>query len=146
MSTGPGEPLRSWLGWTPLLRTPSSGVWLFRGAVRGEQLLAALASTVDWVSRGTYRNAWAVEPRCLCSYACGRKVAVGPQTGARSWGATPGLVEGHRTSHGTLVCRWGCADVRKPELLRWVQGRVYVGTAMMRFCLGDEGNPNSSFR
>ena len=34
-STGPGEPLRSWLGWTPLLHTPSSGVWLFRGAVRG---------------------------------------------------------------------------------------------------------------
>ena len=85
VSTGPGEPLRSWLGWTPLLRTPSSGVWLFRGAVRGEQLLAALVSTVDWVTRGTYRTAWAVEPRCLCSYAYGRRVAVGPQTGARSW-------------------------------------------------------------
>ena len=36
VSPGPGEPLRSWLGWTPLLRTPSSGVWLFRGAVQGE--------------------------------------------------------------------------------------------------------------
>ena len=53
VSTGPGEPLRSWLGWTPLLRTPSSGVWLFRGALREEQLLAALVSTVDWVARGT---------------------------------------------------------------------------------------------
>ena len=73
-------------GWTPLLRTPSSGVWLFRGgALRGEHLLAALVSTVDWVARGTNRTAWAVEPRCLCSYAYGRRVAVGPQTGARSW-------------------------------------------------------------
>ena len=35
VSPGPGEPLRTALGWTPLLRTPSSGVWLFRGAVRG---------------------------------------------------------------------------------------------------------------
>ena len=32
---GPGEPLRSALGWTPLLHTPSSGVWFFRGALRG---------------------------------------------------------------------------------------------------------------
>ena len=85
VSTGPGEPLRTALGWTPLLRTPSSGVWLFRGAVRGEQLLAALVSSVDWVPRGTYRTAWAVEPRCLCSYAYGRRVAVGPHTGCRSW-------------------------------------------------------------
>ena len=85
VSTEPGEPLRSELGWTPLLRTSSSGVWLFRGALRGEQLQAALVSTVDWVSRGTYRTAWAVEPRCHCSYAYGRRVAVGPQTGCRSW-------------------------------------------------------------
>ena len=48
VSTGPGEPLRTVLGWTPLLRTPSSGVWLFRGALRGEQLLATLVSSVDW--------------------------------------------------------------------------------------------------
>ena len=68
-----------------MLHTPSSGVWLFKGALRGEQLLAALVSTLDWVVRGTYRTAWAVEPRCLCSYAYGRRVAVGPQTGARSW-------------------------------------------------------------
>ena len=40
---------------------------------------------MDWVLRGTYRTAWAVEPRCLCSYAYGRRVAVGPHTGCRSW-------------------------------------------------------------
>ena len=39
VSTGPGEPLRTALGWTPLLHTPSSGVWLFRGAVRGSSYL-----------------------------------------------------------------------------------------------------------
>ena len=85
VSTGPGELLRTALGWTPLLRTPSSGVWLFRGAVRGEQLLAALEFSVDWVVRGTYRTACAVEPRCHCSYAYGRRIAVGPHTGCRSW-------------------------------------------------------------
>ena len=36
VSPGPGELLRSGLGWTPLLRSPSSGVWVFRGAVQGE--------------------------------------------------------------------------------------------------------------
>ena len=49
-----------------------------------EQLLAALVSSVDWVARGTYRTAWAVSPRCCCSYAYGLEVAVGPQTGERS--------------------------------------------------------------
>ena len=41
-------------------------------------------SSVDWVVRCTCRTAWAVTPRCLCSYAYGRVVAVGPQTGERS--------------------------------------------------------------
>ena len=48
---GPGEPLRNALGWTPLLHTPSSGVWLFREVLQGEQLLTALVSSVDWVVR-----------------------------------------------------------------------------------------------
>ena len=120
VSTGPGEPLRTALGWTPLLHTPSSGVWLFRGAVRGEQLLAALVSSVDWVVRGTYRTAWAVEPRCpllICVWAEGSCWATYRVSLLE---ATPGFVEGHRTSHGTLVCRWGCADVCELELLRWV--------------------------
>ena len=85
VSSGPGEDSRRALGWTPLLRTPNSGLWVFRGVSRGEQLLAALVSSVDWVVRGIYRTAWAVTPHCRCSYACGRWVAVGPQTGERSW-------------------------------------------------------------
>ena len=55
------------------------------GAVRAKQLLAALVSSVDSVVRGTHRTAWAVTPRCRCPYAYGRGVAVGPQTGERSW-------------------------------------------------------------
>ena len=51
----------------------------------GEQLLAALVSSIDWVVRGTYRTAWAVTKRCRCAHACGRGVAVGPQMGERSW-------------------------------------------------------------
>ena len=82
---GPGEPLRSALGWTPLLSTQSSGGWVFWWALRGEQLLAALVSSVDWVVRDAYRTAWAVTPRCRCPYAYGRGVAVGPHTGERSW-------------------------------------------------------------
>ena len=81
---GPGEHFWGALGWTLLLRTQNSGAWVFRGALRREQLLAALVSSVDWVARDTYRTAWAVSPRC-CSHAYGRGVAVGPQTGERSW-------------------------------------------------------------
>ena len=127
-------------GWTPLLsHSQFGGLALEGGRFGREQLLVALVSTVDWVARGTYRTAWAVEPRCLCSYAYGRRVAVGPPNRGLLLGATPGFVEGHRTSHSTMVCRWGCADVCKPELLRWIGGRAIVGTAMTRFCLGNEG-------
>ena len=83
-SPGPGEDYRRLQGWTPLLRTPNSGVWVCRGALRVNQLLAALVSSVDWVVRGTYRTARAVTQRCRCPYAYGRGVAVGPQTGERS--------------------------------------------------------------
>ena len=84
-SPGPGEDCRRLRGWTPLLRTQHSGGWVLREAVRGEQLLAALVSSVDWVVRGTCRTAWAVTPRCRCPYTYGRTVAVGPQTGECSW-------------------------------------------------------------
>ena len=54
-----------------LLYTPSSGVWIFRGALRGSQVMPALASCFDWAVRGTYRTAWAVQPCCRCSYSYG---------------------------------------------------------------------------
>ena len=85
------EPLRSWIGWTPLLHTPSSGVWLFRGVLRGSSFLLRLCPQWTGSFRGTYRTAWAGALRCLCSYACGRRAAVGPHTGARSWELLRGL-------------------------------------------------------
>ena len=75
VSPGPSEPLRSWLGWTPLLRTPSSGGWLFRGQYEGSSFLLRLCP--QWTG-------FLGVPTALL-YAHGRRVAVGPQTEARSW-------------------------------------------------------------
>ena len=80
----PGPPAagplyRILFGWSRLLYTASSGIWIFRGALRGSQVLPALASCFDWVVRGTYRTAWAVQPCCRCSYSYGNGPAVGPQ-------------------------------------------------------------------
>ena len=65
VSPRPGVPLRETWGWKPLLHTPSSGVW------------------ASWVSRGTYRTAWAVCPwsGCQCSYSYGQGPGIGPHTG-----------------------------------------------------------------
>ena len=70
----PGPPAagplhRILFGWSRLLYTASSGIWIFRGALRGSQVMPALASCFDWVDRGTYRTAWAVQPCCRCSYS-----------------------------------------------------------------------------
>ena len=72
----PGPPAagplyRILFGWSRLLYTASSGIWIFRGALRGSQVLPALASCFDWVVRGTYRTAWAVQPCCCCSQVSG---------------------------------------------------------------------------
>ena len=76
-SPGPGRDCRRLQGWTPFLRTQYSGVWVLRGALRGEQLLDALVSSVDWVVRGTHCTAWAVTPRCRSPYAYGRELLLG---------------------------------------------------------------------
>ena len=121
VSPGPGEPLRSWLGWTPLLRTPQFGGLAFPGCVMG-----GAASCCTCVHSGLGFSGHlphclggrAALPLLVCVWAEG-------SCWATNWGsllgATPGFVEGHRTSHGTLVCRWGCADVCEPELLRWAR-------------------------
>ena len=82
---GPGLFPRDSIGWTEQQRTWFSRIWLFRGALQGEQVLPALVSCVDGAVRSTYRTAWAVPPRCRCSYSCGGGPAVGPQTGGCSW-------------------------------------------------------------
>ena len=75
---------RPGLGWSRLLYTASSGIWIFRGALRGSQVMPALASCFDWAVRGTYRTAWAVQPCCRCSYSYGNGPAVGPQV-SENW-------------------------------------------------------------
>ena len=83
-------------------------------------------------------------PLLICVWAEGSRWATNRGS---LLGVTPGFMEGHCTSHGTLVCRWGCADVRKPELLRWVRvmctlaqrrrGSVWGTRAIQAHCFGE---------
>ena len=77
VSPRPGVPLRETWGWKPLLHTPSSGVWVLPG------FFGLLEAAGSWVSRSTYRTAWAVCPwsGCQCSYSYGQGPAIGPHTG-----------------------------------------------------------------
>ena len=73
-----------------------SGVWLFRGALRGrggENLCSSLCAAGDWVKKGSYHTAWSVpcDSSCTCSYAYGRGRAVGPHTGRRCWKLLAGV-------------------------------------------------------
>ena len=86
-SLGQGSLVRNQLGWTTLLCTETLGGWVFQRALREAQPLAALASSVDWVVRGTYRTAWGVDPRCRCSFSYG---GGGQQLGRKLEGA-PGI-------------------------------------------------------
>ena len=79
-----GPHYRILFGWSRLLCTASSGIWIFRGALRSSQVLPDLVSCFDWAVSGTYRTAWAVQPCCRCSCSYGNGPAVGPQGGRRS--------------------------------------------------------------
>ena len=109
----PGPPAagplyRILFGWSRLLYTASSGIWIFRGALRGSQVMPALASCFDWVVRGTYRTAWAVQPCCRCSYSYGNGPAVGPQVSG-NWEFLRGLWK----AVAPLMAPW-CADGEMP--------------------------------
>ena len=86
---GPGPLPRDSLGWTKKIHTGSFGIWLLRGALQGEQVWNTLVSCVDWAVRSTYRTAWAVAPRCRCSYYGSGPVR--PQSGGCSWELLRGL-------------------------------------------------------
>ena len=43
-SPGPGTVIRNMLGWSKLEKTAGSGVWLFRGALKGENLYSSLCA------------------------------------------------------------------------------------------------------
>ena len=79
---GPGIVIRNMLGWSSLEKTERSGVWVFRGALQGENLFSLLDAAGDWVQKGSYHTAWAVPgySSCSCSYAYGHGPAIGPHT------------------------------------------------------------------
>ena len=74
-------------------KTASSGLWLFRGALRGGDVFCSLLASCDWVKKGSYHTAWSVLPlsACSCSYSYGQGPAEGPQTGERCWSLLTGL-------------------------------------------------------
>ena len=83
---GPGESLRMCAGMDSITAHPQFWECGFSGGpCRGSSCLLRSCHQLTGWSGVTYRTAWAVEPRCRCSYAYGRRVAVGPQTGERSW-------------------------------------------------------------
>ena len=49
---GPGIVIRNMLGWSRLEKIERSGVWLFRGALQGENLFSLPAAAGDWVKEG----------------------------------------------------------------------------------------------
>ena len=55
------------LGWSQLEETARSGVWLFRSALRGENLLSSLRAARDWVKKGSYHTARSVPALKLSS-------------------------------------------------------------------------------
>ena len=90
---GPGRIIRNMLGWSLLEKTEKSGVWIFRGALQGENLFSLLDTVGDWERKGSYRTAWAVtcDSSCTCSYAYGHGPAIGPHTGERCWPLLAGV-------------------------------------------------------
>ena len=90
---GRGRIIRNLLGWSQLEETDRSGVWLFRCALRGENLFSSLAVAGDWERKGSYRTAWSVlcDSSCACSYAYGLGPAIGPHTGKQCWPLLAGV-------------------------------------------------------
>ena len=90
---GPDRVIRNMLGWSQLDKTARSGVWLFRGALQGENLFSLLIAAGDWETKLSYRTAWPVpcDSSCTCSYAYGRGPAIGPHTGKRCWPLLAGV-------------------------------------------------------
>ena len=74
-------------------KTDRSGLWLFRGALRGGDVFSSLLASCDWVKKGSYHTAWSVPPlsACSCSYAYGQGTAIRPQTGEWCWSLLTGL-------------------------------------------------------
>ena len=51
VSPGPGREVRNGIAWSLLEKTARSGVWLFRGALRGSSAFFAFVAFADWVKK-----------------------------------------------------------------------------------------------
>ena len=74
VSRGPGRIKRNMLGWTLEEKTDRSGVWLFRSALRGENLFCSLTQREigSGRDRTAQRGRSLVSSSCSCSYAYGQ--------------------------------------------------------------------------
>ena len=81
---GCGSIVRSWLGWTLMGKTDRSGLWLFRGALRGGDVFSSLLASCDSVKKGSYHTVWLVPTlsACSCSYAYGQAQLSGHRLGS----------------------------------------------------------------
>ena len=103
---GPGIVIRNMLGWSSLEKTEGSGVWVFRGALQGENLFSLLDAAGDWVQKGSYHTAWGGPWLFLMFlFIC---VWTWPRCRATHWKAVLATacrsVEGYRTPDEALVC------------------------------------------
>ena len=62
VSPGPRGEVRNGMGWSLMEKTARSGVWLFRGALRGSSAFFAFAAFASWVKKGSFLTVWAVLP------------------------------------------------------------------------------------
>ena len=119
-SLGHEEHLRSQPCWAPLLHTKTSGAVLFQGSLRGEQLFAALVSSVDWVVTGHSAHGVGGKPAMplpICEWSLISHWA----TNRRAPGSC------FEICGGPLHFLWllgfsegGCAGERELEPLRWL--------------------------
>ena len=60
---GPGSDIRMKMGWKVLDKTRKSGVWFFRDVEDwlGSEVWPMLMGAVDWVRKGSYHTAWAID-------------------------------------------------------------------------------------
>ena len=57
------------LGWSQLEKTDRSGVWLFRGALQGENLFSSVDAAGVCEKRRSYGTAWSVPCGSSCTYS-----------------------------------------------------------------------------
>ena len=84
---GPGIVIRNMLGWSQLEKTERSGVWLFRGALQGENpFFSPRRSRRLGEERVVPHSVGGpCNSSCSCSYAYGHGPAIGPHSGERCW-------------------------------------------------------------